>query len=205
MDFETYSFRHAETILNEPQFKPIFDNLLITIQSISDDEIIHHFENANRQAKSISETINKVLKLKLVANGWHAESKIFQDPVYNPRNNKTWRLDFAGNDISIEVAFNHGEAIAWNLLKPVIASELNHVKKAIQTKIGIVICASEEMKIAGGFDSAVGEFEKIKTYLEPLRNVLTVPILFIALKKPQTFKIVHTKQGRNNVGVIDYI
>ena len=86
-----------------------------------------------------------------------------------------------------------------------IASELNHVKKAIQTKIGIVICASEEMKIAGGFDSAVGEFEKIKTYLDPLRNVLTVPILFIALKKPQTFKIVHTKQGRNNVGVIDYI
>ena len=30
---------------------------------------------------------------------------------------RRWRLDFAKESISLEVAFNHGEAIAWNLLK----------------------------------------------------------------------------------------
>jgi hypothetical protein len=36
----------------------------------------------------------------------------------------------------------------------VLASELNHVEKAIQTRAGILICATYEMKSAGGFDGA---------------------------------------------------
>ncbi len=69
-------------------------------------------------------------------------------------------MDFAKEDISIEVAFKHSEAIAWNLIKPVLASELNHVPKAIQTKVGVIISATKTMKKAGGFDSAVGNYEK---------------------------------------------
>ena len=63
-------------------------------------------------------------------------------------------------DISIEVAFNHSTVIAWNLIKPALASELNHVQKAIQTKIGVIITATNDMKVAGGFDSAIGTYEK---------------------------------------------
>ena len=41
--------------------------------------------------------------------------------------------------------FNHG-ATAWNLMKPVIASEINHVEQEFQTEIGIVIVASLNLK-----------------------------------------------------------
>lgn len=199
MDFQTHSFKHAETVLNEDKFRKKYNELLEIITSISDEDIIVAFNNSHRKAKSISEVINKLLKEKLIKVGWSSESAIFQDKKYS---DNRWRLDFAGFDISLEVAFNHGEAIAWNLLKPVLASELNHVEKAIQTQIGIIICASREMKDAGGFDGAIGEFEKFLTYLAPLQNVLTVPILIIGLKKPKTFKIVHEKIANKKVGKV---
>ena len=63
--------------------------------------------------------------------------RLMQNCQYS--SDKTLRLDFAKNDISIEVGFNHGEAIAWNFIKPTLAGELNHVEKAIQTKICIII------------------------------------------------------------------
>ena len=115
---------------------------------------------------------------------------------------KKWRLDFAKDSVSIEVAFNHGEAIAWNLLKPVLASEMNHVKKAVQTEVGVVICTTKKLKIAGAFDSAVGEFEKVCRYLIPLNNVLTVPMMIIGLEAPTSFKVVKNKINGRNVGSI---
>ena len=74
---------------------------------------------------------------------------------------------------------------------------MNHVKKAIQTKAGIIICATDEMKAAGGFDSAVGTFETYLTYLNPMRNILTAPLLIVGLKAPETFKIVQRKVAPN--------
>jgi hypothetical protein len=130
------------------------------------------------------------LKEKFMDRGWREESPIFQGDEYGEGSHeKHWRLDFAKAPISIEVAFNHGEAIAWNLLKPVMASELNHVEKAIQTEVGIVIVATKAMKTAGDFDSAVGEYEKFLRYLKPLSNVLTVPMVIIGLEPPETFKL----------------
>jgi len=45
----------------------------------------------------------------------------------------------------VEVAFNHGEATAWNLIKPVLASELNHVEKVIPTQAGVFITCTEAL------------------------------------------------------------
>jgi hypothetical protein len=90
-------------------------------------------------------------------------------------------------------------------LKPVLASELNHVQKAIQTEIGIVICATSALKAAGGFDNAVGEYEKFLRYLDPLQDVLTVPMVIIGLLPPKTFKIRHTKVGKSQIGSIEMI
>lgn len=155
MKFETHSHRHALNILKEPQYKDQWDELIGIIEGISDSDIIHQFPISTNKM-SISAAINDLLKKRFVDKGWKEEAPIFQDPEYNDKKDmKRWRLDFAKEDISIEVAFNHGEAIAWNLLKPAMASELNHVKKEIQTKIGVIISATESMKKAGGFDVAV--------------------------------------------------
>jgi hypothetical protein len=108
--------------------------------------------------------------------------------------------------IAVEVAFNHGEAIAWNLLKPVMAAELNHVEKEtnIGAGIGVVICATEALKKAGAFDGAVGSYEKFLRYLKPMNGQLTVPMLIIGLEPPETFRVKKTKDPvtKKNSGTI---
>lgn len=205
MKFITHPFRHSNTILNEPEFIDEYHSLLNTLSSITDKELIDTFNEYHSGSKSISKSINTVIKEKLVNLDWKAEAFIFHDPKYRGGRDKTWRLDFAKKDISVEVAFNNGGSIAWNLIKPVLASELNHVKKDIQTKIGVIICATDKMKIAGGFDSAVGSYEDFISYLNPFQNILSIPILFIGLEPFETFKIKHTKVGTNYIGSIEMI
>ncbi len=203
MNFSTYSFRHAEVILTEDEFAYQYAELLNIVKNISDDDIITKHESyANKRPKSLSVAINELLKERFIEAGWESESAIFHDSRYSK--GSRWRLDFAKEDISIEVAFNHGEATAWNLIKPVLASELNHVEKNIQTQIGVIITAAQDMKEAGGFDSAVGTYEKFIDYLQPFQNILTVPILLIGLNRPETFEIAHEKdkKGRNHGHIV---
>ncbi len=202
MEYVTHSFRHAEVILCQPELKPQLDEIVDVIKGIHDADLILSFNSHANPAMSLSRDVNELLKTGLQSRGWAVESAIFQNEDFD---DKRWRLDFAKEKISIEVAFNHGEAIAWNLLKPVLASELNHVKKAVQTEIGVVICATAALKFAGGFDSAVGEYEKILRYLDPLQDVLTAPILIIGLKAPKTFRINRTRVGTRTIGQIEMI
>lgn len=203
MKHRIHSFRHAKIILeNEPSYNSVWNELLLAIESIQDSEIIEHHQNNPRLAKSISESINNLLKEKLVDLGWNEESYIFQDDEYS---GNRWRLDFAKESISVEVAFNHGEAIAWNLIKPVLAGELNHVKKEIETEVGVIICATKDLKTKGGFDGAVGEYEKFLTYLDPLRDVLSVPLAIIGLEAPESFEIDVQKVNGKKQGIVKYL
>lgn len=207
MNFRTYSFRFGEELLTtQPDFSRQWTEIKDSINSISDVDIINHFNGMTRQAKSISESLNKLIKLNLTTKGWKPES-----PIYKPReysDDKTWRLDFAKDDISVEVGFNHGEAVAWNLIKPTLAGELNHVEKAIQTKVCVIITATQDLKVNGGFDSAVGTYEKYIQYLQPLRSMLTIPTLIIGLEPPSSFYINHinigTKGTTKYIGEVKY-
>lgn len=198
MNFKLHAHRHADKII-PVEAAVEWTELTDVISNLSDREIQDAFTSQRRRAKSISEAINALLKARLVERGWLAEAPIFQDDGYS---DKRWRLDFAKGLISVEIAFNHGEAIAWNLLKPVLASEYNHIRKAIQTRVGVIVCATEELKIAGGFDSAVGTFEKFSRYLIPLQNPLSVPIMLVGLDAPQSFRIEHRKIDRRTVGEV---
>lgn len=195
MKFRTHAHRHADVILKQQEFIDVFQELTDAITSISDKEIANHFNAIERSGKkSISQSINALIKERL-GQSWNPEAPIFQDSEYS---GETWRLDFAKEPISVEVAFNHGGDIAWNLLKPVLASELNHVEKLIQTRVGVIICATKALKKRGGFDSAIGDYEKFLRYLKPLQNVLTTPILFIGLEPPESFRL----DAKNHKGVI---
>ena len=205
MEFISTSFRHAGVILNEPEFIEQFTEVIDVISGITEQDLIdkhtsYGLINDERTPKSLSKAINELFKERFVPLGWNAESKIFQDNYYQ---GETWRLDFAKKDISIEVGFNHSTVIAWNLIKPVLASELNHVQKAIQTKIGIVITATQELKVNGGFDGAIGTYEKYLDYLAPMNNILTVPLLLIGLAAPKTFKLADVQYAvRKKIGSI---
>ena len=148
---------------------------------------------------------------------WISESEIFGESVFGM---STWRLDFArkiiardesgiripgikDKGISIEVAFNNAGSAAWNVLKPSIASELNHVEKNIQTSIAVVIVATDDFKAAGGFDLTVGTFLSYKKMLEPLQDVVKVPMLILGIKAPKTFKIeVYKRNGKNQGRIV---
>jgi hypothetical protein len=194
MKFVKKSHRLADEIFAQEAFVAQYHEIVQIISDISDDDIKRvHLQKYAKQ-KSLSKAINLLLLERFIAKGWLDEAPIFKGKGYAEES--TWRLDFAKADVSIEVGFNHGEAIAWNLIKPVLASEVNNVEKAISTKIGVMICATSELKIAGGFDGAVGTFEKIGSYLVPLNSMLTVPVLIIGLKAPETFKIQHEKNEK---------
>lgn len=188
MDYVIHSHRHGLTVMqNDITCTPLWNEIIDVIVNISDDDIYEvHTRLYQHRNKSLSSALNSLIKDRFIVKGWKYESNIFNDPKYT---HKSWRLDFAKENISLEVGFNHSGTIAWNLMKPVIASELNHVKKAIQTKIGVIICATQELKSAGGFDNAVGTYEQYVNYLDPLRVQLTTPLVIIGLKKPQFLSI----------------
>ncbi|TLM80319.1 MAG: hypothetical protein FDZ70_01230 [Actinobacteria bacterium] len=201
MEFITHSHRHGMTLFeNEEPFRSLWQEIAAAVGGISDDELADRFEAQIHESKSISAVLNAMLKERFGAAGWAAESPIFADEGYMAGDGGRYRLDFAKDVVSVEVAFNHGEAAAWNLLKPVMASELNHVRKAIQTEAGVIITATDAMKAAGGFDSAVGSFEKYVQYLRPLNDVLSVPLVVIGLLPPSSFEIVHISDGRRKLG-----
>lgn len=207
MNYIEHSFRHAKVILNEPEFVNQYNEIINILISIGDQDLIQKHEsyganNIERTPKSLSKAINELLKERFSQLSWTPESGIFQDSSYQ---GDTWRLDFAKDDISIEVGFNHSSVITWNLIKPVLASELNHVEKAIQTKIGVVITATNDLKNKGGFDGAIGVFEKYLDYLPPLRNMLTTPLLIIGLEPPESFYINHKQyRPRKKIGIVEY-
>lgn len=43
------------------------------------------------------------------------------------------------------------------------------------------------MKEVGNFDGATGSYEKFLQYLNPFRNILTVPMIILRLEAPSTF------------------
>jgi hypothetical protein len=242
LEFERFSHRHAEELLNSvAEYKPIWQDLEKRLAAISEEMIIEHFkknfENAPKQTMSLSKTINALISEALGAkhskkvkkliesekltesdaeNLWVSESEIFGKSVFGM---SKWRLDFARKivardesgfvipgvpekGISIEVAFNNAGSAAWNVLKPSIASELNHVKKNIQTSIAVVIVATNDLKSKGGFDSTVGTFESYKIMLEPLQDIVKVPMLIMGIKAPETFKVEIFKRNGKNQGRI---
>lgn len=212
MRFIEYSHRHADAIIaNDPALKERYEQFTNALRNMTDEDLIADFlakkaEYAARGTsfKSMTPSINSMLKERMLAiPGWQAEVDIFNDTT-GVIGNTEWRLDFAcDNAFCVEVAFNHGEAIAWNLLKPVLSCELNHVEKAVQGQLGIYVCATDNMKIAANIDSASGSFEKVLRYLPPMMNQLTIPMMIIGLEPFETFKISESAEVIRTDHVID--
>jgi hypothetical protein len=195
---------------NIPDYAKLWSEISSAISSIDDDMLKSHFQENYEfkgKGKSISYTINALLKAQLKDRNWKDESRIFGEKNYSEnKRDKKWRLDFAKSvsngdpdeinrslepnvGIAIEVAFNNDGSTAWNLIKPVLAGELNHVKKETQAGVGVIITATEALKDAGGFDSTVGTFDDFLLHLRPMRNILTVPLLIVGLQPMDSFRI----------------
>lgn len=218
MRFIVHSHRNAREIIDSsPELLTLWLELEGALESLSDSALLSDYNNRVRAKldaggippRSLSYSINDILDKYLVLRGWQRQSALFSEEPYTDKNDTRWRLDFSKSlelsessarrmetskklcGMAVEVAFNHGEAIAWNLLKPVMAAELNHVAKAtdIGEGVGVIVTATSDLKAAGGFDGAVGEYEKVLRYLNPMRNQLTTPMLIVGLGSPDSFRL----------------
>ena len=189
-----------DIVKSNPELGNLWSEIESALSSITDERIKAQVPLSNNKM-SLSSAINDLIDVELKKRGWTAQSAIFQGEKYK---DKRWRLDFSKRvenprkditGMAVEVAFNHGEAIAWNLMKPVLAAEINHVgvETDIGAGIGIYICATKALKKAGGFDGAVGEYEKVLRYLFPMSNKLARPLIIVGLEAPETFRIVKKK------------
>lgn len=206
MEYRVHGFRYGDYLArNVGEYAPYWAEVEHVLRSTSEADVVERFRECGEgRSKSISATLNALFKERFVELGWSAESPIFSEPCYTD-GVRIFRLDFAKGPMSIEVAFNHGNDAPWNLLKPTLASELNHVEKAIQTDIGVIVTATESMRDAGGFDNAVGTFEKYVDFLRPMGMLLTAPLVIVGLEAPKTFRIVHHVDGRNKRGFVELI
>jgi hypothetical protein len=221
MKYKLHSHRHALSVITEPQFQEDWKEFCDVIENISDEMLIAEFEKFNvdkeiasvdgkskRKAMSISRAINALIDQGLTQKGWSRQSPIFGDSHFR---DKRWTLDFAKTSrvdkslgtFSVEVAFNNAGSMAWNLIKPVLASELNHVSKAIQTQVGIVVFATEDLKDNGCFDATVGTFELAKDYLASMHGIVVTPMILIGLEAPESFTVEEENNGRHNYGRIE--
>lgn len=198
MKYELYSFRNGKVIFeNDERYTNDWNELISVIENITEEEVIDLFNSSIRTSiKSLSEPINKIIDNRLTEKGWQRQCAIFNDSEYLPyseNHSHPRTIDFSKNEIGLEVAFNNGQVVAWNLLKLVLAGELNHVEKDINTSVGVIISATDELKQNGGFDGAIGSYEKYLQYLKPMRNHLTIPMIIIGLRGFTNYNVVERK------------
>ncbi len=215
MQFVTEDHNNAlDIVKSNVELGKLWQEITDSLESITDERLrLQIPKSSNRM--SLSAAINDLIDEELKRKHWIAQSAIFQGAKYK---DKRWRLDFSKRietpqkgitGMAVEVAFNHGEAIAWNLMKPVLAAEINHVglQTDIGAGVGVYICAKKSLKKAGAFDSAVGEYEKVLRYLVPMAQKLTRPLIIVGLEAPETFRLVKVKdtETKKNYGKVELI
>jgi len=188
--------RGAGSIVNEPNLKPDYEEILTALDEIEEKQLLEYFLKQKREEeaagkknyrKSISDALNFFIRENLEKQGWQKEPKIFKNPNYEA---SAWRLDFAKNDICIEVAFNHREAVPHNMLKAVLSTEGNDMlEKEYISQIGVIITATKELKKSGNFDNAAGTFDDFVELLKPYSFFIRCPMIIIGLEGLETFYI----------------
>lgn len=202
MDYELTDYQFGLSASKSSDLASDFAELLAVLKSISEAELISDFNSKqdSKQAKgkkltkSLSHSVNDLIDLKLRAKGWLGQAAIFGDPDFKKMG---WKLDFAKvnngkGTFAVEVVFNNNGSLGWNVTKLFMACGKNHVKKAVQSQVGIIILATKGLKEACGYDPAIATFEETPLYLSAMQSIVgSTPLVIIGLKAPKTFKIEH--------------
>lgn len=178
------------------------DEVIELIFSIEENEIIAVQEIYEGRVKSISKSITNLIEEKLTQNHWDKEVRIFISDLKKFQSSR-WSIDFVKNKVGLEIAFNHEEGTAWNILKGYISNS-NSIESKITHSIGsIIITATNEMKKIGGFDSSIGSFEKYEDYLYVLMQLINYPVILIGLESPDSFMIKHKRLPSRKLAKIE--
>lgn len=201
MEFEIYSLNEAiEFISKDVDLSNIWEELQATILNISDEDIKECFTIYAKNSKSISTSIKRLIDERLTGIGWVKNTPMFD--CYEYKKLKRFSLDYTKSIFDLELAFNHESATTWNLIKGSLSQLESDLPKNAKNKITILITATQKMKSIGGFDGAIGTYEKYRSYIEPLKPLLKTSIIIIGLKELKEFRIQHRKYTNKSIGHI---
>jgi hypothetical protein len=223
MDFELYSHRNAQEIAESPNFQKDWKAFQEAIASVSDQDLKTAFKalGARREGrrkegqKSLSHSINEVLREKLGALGWDLEPTLFSKDKAG-LGPSGWKLDFVKRlpnsrtrhkscTFAVEVAFNHSEAAAWVLTKLALACERTTITKDIDATIGVLVVMKGDLKKAGNFDRSCCTYDRYIQTIKVMHDLLRAPLLVVGLGPPKSFRLKAHARGVRIVGVIEDI
>jgi hypothetical protein len=156
------------------------------LEVITDSDISFYFKHGNRKAKSISESIYKALEDYINTLSWNKNEPIF---ISDEITSNMWCLDYQKENVGIIISFGHQANIVKNITMSILATEDNQLEKKNNIEIMIILTVTNDMKKAGGFDGAVGSYEKYLESLIPMRSMIHSPLIIYGLKKPKSFYI----------------
>lgn len=196
MEFETNNFRNALAILGN---RPEWEELSREIGAISRDEVLDvqqgYAKSGKREPAGAQSAVNEVFRRRLIPLGWEDEVTLFE-PVKksNGIDLTGWTMDFVkrglisdgatevGFGLGVEVTFNHAEGIAWTLIRLNLAGESSEVLADSHIDVGVAIYPTNDFKLWGRMDNAVGTYERARLWLDKMKPVLPIPIALIGLK-----------------------
>ena len=120
MNYSLYYHRFSNLLVDGvDEFRFDFNEIISVLNSISDEDLINDFNERRlirNNIKSLSESINKLLKVRLTELGWIAESPIFREEPYDSTNNSSKHKTTNPLNIPIFVFSPHTEKTFISIL-----------------------------------------------------------------------------------------
>ncbi len=192
MKHQLLSYKDAlEIIHNNEEYSRLFNILILIINNITDEQILKYYDKYSPGAKSISKALNRLIKDELIKHGYRKEVRIY-DTNAKKHKGTGGKVDFVNEsgEYAIEVAFNNVGSLPGTFQKLRQSTHIHKKhKKNINTKVGIIICASLDLRKYGGFDEAILTYCDSEAFLDVNEHENPYPVVIIGLDRPETFNI----------------
>jgi hypothetical protein len=200
MQFRVSSYRSGFEIMKDAG---AFEELASAIQSISIDEVA--MLRAVRQAEydreaaagtkprraGVQGPLNREFERLLTGEdrAWRGQMPLYDSDLGLGKG--LWTMDFhktfrEGVGVGLEVCFNHGEALPWTLIRPVLAYQSEDVHEEARIVVAGIVLVTDELKRGDDHglrvDGAVGTYERLLTLIPRMKWVVPVPLVIFGLE-----------------------
>jgi hypothetical protein len=138
-------------------------------------------------------TINKLIRTKLVNLNFESQIYVFKGRKLTANERKAsnsseeasvpyWSMDFKKDRVGVEISFNNAGALAQNLLRLSVMSESKLLDRSDQIKLGVLVVATEELRLWGGMDDTVITLEQVRKILPHITFSIPTPIAIVGMK-----------------------
>lgn len=191
MDYSTFSFRWGAEHLGTSN--PAWMELVSVVESLNQNDIL---EDKLRKFQSWRQggstppvggqaVFNSLIESKLKSLGWESQiyclGRIKDETGMRSKRLAYWTLDFKKRDIGVEVSFNNAGVLAQNVLRLSVMSENPDRPKEERIRLGILVCANNDLKTWSGMDTTVLTFESVVKVIPLMNFNIPTPIVVLGL------------------------